>query len=182
MITVLKELFAEHGILEKIWSDNKPQFVSHLFAEFIKDWNIKHSTSSPMNPSSNRQIQSTVKIVEGLFTHAKCSVSIQKCPSWVSSMITCWDALSMCSMHNCASKDRAKDPHAADECERLEECAAQSAANYDHTCCHKKAPLCARHSVSVINNDRTLWFSVTVVHTAHHGSYTVKVIGGAEYR
>ena len=26
---------------------NGPQFASHLFAEFTKDWNIKHSTSSP---------------------------------------------------------------------------------------------------------------------------------------
>ena len=45
MITVLKELFAEHGIPEEIRSDNGPQFASHLFAEFKKDWNIKHSTS-----------------------------------------------------------------------------------------------------------------------------------------
>ena len=37
-ITVLKELFAEHGIPEEIRSDNGPQFASHLFAEFTKDW------------------------------------------------------------------------------------------------------------------------------------------------
>ena len=43
MITVLKELSAEHGIPEEIWSDNRPQFASHLFTEFTKDWNIKHS-------------------------------------------------------------------------------------------------------------------------------------------
>ena len=34
MITVLKELFAEHGIPEEIQSDNGSQFASHLFAEF----------------------------------------------------------------------------------------------------------------------------------------------------
>ena len=73
MITVLKELFAEHGIPEEIQSDNGPQFASHLFAEFTKDWNIKHSTSSPRNPRSNGQAESAVKIVKGLLTHAKCS-------------------------------------------------------------------------------------------------------------
>ena len=52
-ITVLKELFAEHGIPEEIWSDNRLQFASHLFAEFTKNWNIKHSTFSPRNPRSN---------------------------------------------------------------------------------------------------------------------------------
>ena len=72
MITVLKELFAEHGIPEEILSDNGPQFTSHLFAEFTKDWNIKHSTSSPRNPRSNGQAESAVKIVKGLLTHAKC--------------------------------------------------------------------------------------------------------------
>ena len=72
-ITVLKELFAEHGIPEEIRSDNGPQFANHLFAEFTKDWNIKHSTSSPRNPRSNGQAESAVKIVKGLLTRAKCS-------------------------------------------------------------------------------------------------------------
>ena len=59
-------------------------------------------------------------------------------------------------MHNCATKDQAQGPHAAAECDRLEDCATQSAANHDHTGCHRKALLSAGHSVSVINNDRTL--------------------------
>ena len=77
---------------------------------------------------------------------------------------------------------RHKDPHAAAECERLEEHASQSAANHDHTGCRRKAPLYARQSVSVINNDRTLWLPATVVCAADHGSYIINVIGGAEYR
>ena len=77
---------------------------------------------------------------------------------------------------------RHKDSYAAAECERLEEHATQSAANHNCTGCHRKAPLYAGQSVSVINNDRTLWLPATIVHTANHGSYIVKVIGGAEYR
>ena len=65
---------------------------------------------------------------------------------------------------------------------KLEERATQSAANPDHTGCYKKAPLYAGQSVSVINNDRTLWLPATVIHAANHGSYLVKVSGGAEYR
>ena len=72
-IAVLKELFAEHGIPEEIRSDNGPQFASHLFTEFMKDWSITHSTSSPRNPRSNGQAESAVKIVKGLLTRAKCS-------------------------------------------------------------------------------------------------------------
>ena len=77
---------------------------------------------------------------------------------------------------------RHKDPYAAAERERLEECATQSAANHDHTGCCRKAPLYAGQSVSVINNDRTLWLPATIVRAADHGSYIIKVIGGAEYR
>ena len=33
-----------------------------------------------------------------------------------------------------------------------------------------------------MNNDRTLWLPATIVCAADHGSYIVKVIGGAEYR
>ena len=75
-----------------------------------------------------------------------------------------------------------QDPHAAAERERLEDRAAQSAANHDRTGCCKKAPLYAGQTVSVLNNDRTLWLPATVVRAAAHGSYIIKVIGGAEYR
>ena len=77
---------------------------------------------------------------------------------------------------------RHTDPYAAAEHERLEEHAIQSSVNHDHTGCHRKAPLYAVQSVSVINNDSTLWLPATVVHAADHGSYIIKVIGGAEYR
>ena len=72
-ISVLKELFSEHGIPETIRSDNGPQFVSHQFAEFTKEWNFDHTTSSPRNPRSNGQAKAVVKVTKGLLTHAKYS-------------------------------------------------------------------------------------------------------------
>ena len=75
-----------------------------------------------------------------------------------------------------------KDPHVADEHERLEECTTQSAANHDHTGCCKKAPLFAGQTIPVKNNDRRLWLSVSIRCAANHGSYIIKVIGGTEYR
>ena len=70
-IAHLKELFAEHGILESIRSDNGPQFSSHLFKEFAEEWNFTHHTSSPTNPCSNGQAESAVKIIKGLLTRSK---------------------------------------------------------------------------------------------------------------
>ena len=165
MITVLKELFAEHGIPEEIQSDNGPQFASHLFAEFTKDWSIKHSTSSPRNPRSNGQAESAVKIVKGLLTHAKCSgqdpylalLAYRSTPvdSHLRSPAEMLYQHALCT--TVPQRIRHKDPYAAAERERLEEHATQHAANHDRTGCRRKAPLYAGQSVSVINNDRTLW-------------------------
>ena len=72
-ISVLKELFAEHGILEVLCTDNGPKFTNVLFNEFATDWKFDHNTSSPRNPRSNGQAEVAVKTVKGLLTHAKCS-------------------------------------------------------------------------------------------------------------
>ena len=44
-----------------------------------------------------------------------------------------------------------------------------------------RKPHCMQ-TVSVLNNDRTLWLPATVVYAATHSSYIIKVIGGAKYR
>ena len=47
VIEKLKMHFSRHGIPEIVISDNGPQFSSAEFAKFAKEWNFKHSTSSP---------------------------------------------------------------------------------------------------------------------------------------
>ena len=67
-ISVLKELFSEHGIPETIISDNGPQFASHQFTKFTKEWIFDHTTSSPKNSRSNGQTKAAVKVTKGLLT------------------------------------------------------------------------------------------------------------------
>ena len=186
----LKELFAEHGIPESIRSDNGPQFSSHLFKEFADKWNFTHHTSSPTNSRSNGQAESAVKIIKGLLTRSKCAgedpylalLAYRSTPV-DSHLRSPGEILYQCALRTTVpQRIKHQDPHAAAECERLEDCATQSAANHDRTGCHKKAPLFAGQTVSVLNNNRTLWLPASVVRTADHGSYIVKVIGGAEYR
>ena len=139
MITVLKEMFAEFGIPEEIRSDNGPQFASHLFAEFAKDLNIKHTYRS------NGQAESAVKIVKGLLTHAKCSgqdpylalLAYRSTPvdSHLRSPAKMLYQHALCT--TVPQRIRHKDPYAAAERERLEECATQSAANHNCTGCCK---------------------------------------------
>ena len=76
-ISVLKELFAEHGIPETLCTDSFLQFANALFTEFAMEWKFDLHTSSSENPKSNGQTESAMKTVKGLLIHAKCSVQDQ---------------------------------------------------------------------------------------------------------
>jgi hypothetical protein len=63
VITATKDILAEHGVPERIISDNGPHFSAEKYKQFTDSWSIKHITSSPHYPQSNgfieRQIQTT---------------------------------------------------------------------------------------------------------------------------
>ena len=176
MIAVLKELFAEHGIPEVIRTDNNPQFASHLFAEFTKDWNIDHTQSSPRNPRSNGQAESAIKIVKGLLTRAKFSGQDPYLALLAYRML-----YQRAIRTTVPQRIRNKDPQAESDRERLDNRAAQSASYHDHHS-QTKSPFYAGQTVSVLNDAKTLWLPATVIRQAAHGSYLVEVVGGGRYR
>ena len=53
-IKVLRNLFATHGIPEHVVSDNGSGFTNQEFIQFIEHNGIKHTTTSPYHPFSNR--------------------------------------------------------------------------------------------------------------------------------
>lgn len=79
VITATKDILAEHGIPERIISDNGPHFSSEKYKLFTECWSIKHVTSSPHYPQSNgfieRQIQ-TVKMTLKKALDGKTDVSM----------------------------------------------------------------------------------------------------------
>ena len=186
---MLKELFSKHGIPETLRSDNGPQFANHMFAKFAKEWNSDHNTSSPRNPRSNGQAEATMKIVKGLLSKAKYSGqdphlallaygstpidAYLQSPAEVLYQRSILTTLPQRICH--------KDPHAADDHDRLNQCATQS-AEYHNCHCRTKFPLYAGQTVSVLNNDKSLWLPAKVIHKANHGLYLVQVIGGGQYR
>lgn len=64
VIHKLKKCFARLGIPNIVQSDNGPQFTSHMFATFRKEWQFEHTTSSPHFPQSNGKAESAVKIAK----------------------------------------------------------------------------------------------------------------------
>ena len=69
---VLLGVFSRYGVPDIVWSDRGPQFTSHTFQSFAKDWEFRHITSSPTCPQSNGKAESAVKsmkkIIRGSWT------------------------------------------------------------------------------------------------------------------
>ena len=64
VITVMKDVFARHGIPTEVVSDNGSQYKAKQFKKFAKDWDFHHDPSSPRYPQSNGQAESSVKTVK----------------------------------------------------------------------------------------------------------------------
>lgn len=61
-IEVLRNLFAAHGLLEEVVSDNGPQFASSDFKQFLAKNIIKQTLVPPYHPASNGAAERSVLI------------------------------------------------------------------------------------------------------------------------
>ena len=73
VVSLLKEMFWEHGIPQELCSENGPQYVSAQFTEFCTSWGITHKTSSPHYPQLNGFTVVCVKPVKHALQCAKYS-------------------------------------------------------------------------------------------------------------
>ena len=55
-----KRIFFRYGIPEGIITENGSEFIGNPYKKFSKKWDFKHTTTSPVHPQSNRQVQ-TIK-------------------------------------------------------------------------------------------------------------------------
>ena len=73
IIQKLKSHFSRFGIPLMITSDNGPQFTSETFKDFMRQWGIRHNTSSPNHPQSNGLAEKTVGIAKAMIMKTKKS-------------------------------------------------------------------------------------------------------------
>jgi transposase InsO family protein len=71
VIDRLKSIFARHSIPYEVKSDNGQQYTSQEFRQFTKDWNFKHTTSSPYHQQANGLAEKTVQTVKRLLEKAR---------------------------------------------------------------------------------------------------------------
>ena len=73
VVSLLKEMFSEHGIPKVLCSDNGPQYASAQFTDFCIAWGISHETSSPHYLQSNGFAEAGVKSAKHVLQQAKYS-------------------------------------------------------------------------------------------------------------
>ena len=70
VIDIIKQIFAEQGVPERLISDNGLHFSSQQFKEFAKGWDFEHITSSPKYPQSNGMAERCIQTIKGAIKKA----------------------------------------------------------------------------------------------------------------
>ena len=68
IIDRLKTLFAEHGIPDRLLSDNGGHYSSRAFRTWASEWGFHHVTSSPYHSQSNGLAWLTVQSLPNVAT------------------------------------------------------------------------------------------------------------------
>lgn len=64
VIDVTSAIFARYGIPMEVCSDNGPPFSSHQFQAFAREYDFRHTKSSPRYPQSNGLAEKGVQVVK----------------------------------------------------------------------------------------------------------------------
>lgn len=65
---LFEEIFVRFGVLRQIVTDQGTQFTSKLARDLTEKYKIKHRKSTPYHPQANRQVESTIKVLENIMT------------------------------------------------------------------------------------------------------------------
>ena len=68
VITAFKTVFSDSGVPVTLITDNATCFANEEFAEFTKDWNFIHVTSSPRYPKGNAHAEKAIGMVKQIYT------------------------------------------------------------------------------------------------------------------
>ena len=187
-ISLLKEIFSEHGIPEVLCSGNGPQYVSAQFANICLSWGIKHKTSSPHYPQSNRFAKACIKSIKHALQWAKYSSAnpqLTLLTLWATSINTKLpspaEILYQCRLRtNIPAKICNNDPSAIQVCEQIDTHSEAAKSQVDK-CSKTLAPLHAGQPVAMYDTLCKIWIPATVVHVLPKDSYQVFTSDGVVY-
>ena len=188
VVSLLKEMFSEHGIPEVLRSDNGPQYASAQFANFCIAWGISHETSSPHYPQSNGFAEACVKSAKHALQQAKYSgadphlalLALRAMPidSRLPSPV---ELLYQCGLRTTIpAKICNSDPSALQVHEQIDKCSEAVKLQADK-CSKTLAPMYAGQPVATYNTLQKIWVPATVICILPQSSYLVCTSNGSTY-
>ena len=188
VISLLKEMFSEHGIPEVLHSDNGPQYASAQFANFCISWGITHETSSPHYPQSNGFAEACIKSVKHALQWAKYSgadphlalLALRATPI-NTKLPSPAELLYQCRLRTTIlAKICNSDPSAIHVHEQIN--AHSEAAKLQADKCSKTlVPLYAGQPGATYDTLQKIWVPATVIHILPWNSYQVCTSNGSTY-
>ena len=70
VVNKIKKIFSRHGIPKELCTDNGPEYTASCFKRFAKEWDFKHTTSSPHFPQSNGFVERAIQTVKKVLKKA----------------------------------------------------------------------------------------------------------------
>ena len=188
VISLLKEMFSEHGIPEVLHSDNGPQYASVQFANFCTSWGISHETSSPHYLQSNGFAKACVKSAKHALQQAKYSgadphlalLALRATP--INSKLP--SPAELLYQRRLRTTILAKicnsNPSAMQVREQIDTHSESAKAQADK---HSKslAPMYAGQPVATYNTLQKIWVPATVIRILPWSSYVVCTSNGSTY-
>ena len=188
VVSLLKEMFSEHGVPKVLCSYNGSQYASAQFTEFCTSWDITHKTSSPHYLQSNEFAEACVKSVKHALQYTKYSSADQQL-----TLLVLWatpiDAKllspgELLYQHQIRTTIPARlcntDPTALQIHERIDAFSNASKSQAEKWC-KSLAPLYAGQPVAMYNTLHTIWIPATVVCVLLKESYQVCTSNGVVY-
>ena len=71
VVAATADIFSEHGVPEKVVSDNGPHYDCVNYKKFAQEWGFEHVTSSPHFPQSNGFVERIIQTVKRTLLKAK---------------------------------------------------------------------------------------------------------------
>ena len=188
VVSLLKEMFSEHGIPKVLCSDNGPQYAIAQFANFCIAWGISHKTSSLHFPQSNGFAEACVKSAKHALQWAKYSGAnphLALLALWAmpidSKLPSPAELLYQCQLRTTIpAKICNSDPSAIQVHEQIDTHFESAKAQADK-CSKTLVPLYAGQPVATYNTLRKIWVPATVIHILSQSSHLVCISNGSKY-
>ena len=177
VVSLLKEMFSEHGIPEVLCSHNGPQYVSVQFANFCTSWGISHETSSLHHLQSNRFTKACVKSAKHALQQAKYSgadphlalLALRATP--INSKLP--SPAELLYQHRLRTTILAKihnsNPSAMQVHEQIDT-SSEAAKSQADKCSKTLAPMYAGQPVATYDTLRKIWVPTTVICVPHRAA------------